>query len=107
MKKLINGNNYRFILNSFNCSDGFSFYIEARHKNTNRHSLINNVNCILSGLGIDAYNKKFWESKWVVTKNEATKFFKKAHDFLTDDDFREYVERYLDLDRSLGEWNKI
>ena len=107
MKKIINGNNYRFIVNSFNCSDGFSFYIEARHKNTNRHSLINNVNCILSGLGVNAYNNKFWESEWVVTKMQSDKFFKIAIDFLADKDFLPYVEKQLDLDRNLGEWNKI
>ena len=81
MKKLIKGNNYNF--------------------------LINNVNCILSGLCVDGYNKKFWESDWVITKRQSSKFFKIAVDFLTDEDFKEYVERYLDLDRSLGEWNKL
>ena len=107
MKKIINGKDYRFVINCLNSSKDSFFYIEAQHKNTNRHSLINNVNCILSGLCVDTYNKKFWESEWIVSKNEAIKFFKKANNFLEDDSFREYVEKYLNFDRKLGEWNKI
>ena len=107
MKKSINGRRYRFIVNCFNCSGDFCFYIEAQHKRSHRHSFINNVNCILSGLDVDANSKKFWESQWVVTKRQSEKFVKEAVNFLTEDDFREYVERYLDLDRELGEWNKI
>ena len=107
MKKLIKGSKYNFLIGSFKFTRNFCFYIEARHKNTNRHSLINNVNCILSGLCVDVYNKKFWESEWFLTKRQSRKFFKIAVDFLIDDDFRGYIEKQLDLDRQLGEWNKL
>ena len=108
MKKIINGNKYSFIINCYNCSGNFCFYIEAKHKKNLRHSFINNVNCILSWLDIDDINdNKMSESQWVVTKNEAIKFFRKSYNFLTDDDSREYVERYLDLDRKLGEWENV
>ena len=103
MKKLINGGRYRFIVNCSEFDKDFYFCIEARHKNTNRHSLINNVNCILSALGVDGYNRKFWESEWVVTKMQSSKFFKIAIDFLADKDFIPYIEKELDLDRKLGE----
>ena len=108
MKKLINGRNYKFTIHWFNGNDDFCFYIEAKHKRSHRHSFINNVNCILSGLNINDINdNKVSESQWVVTKKEAIKLSHKAYNFLTDDDFREYVERYLDLDREIGEWNKL
>ena len=107
MKKIINGSKYNFLVNSFKFSNNFFFDIEARHKNTNRHSLINNVNCILSGLEVDGYDKKFWESDWVITKRQSEKFFEIAADFLADKNFRPYIEKQLDLDRSLGEWNKL
>lgn len=107
MKKTINGNKYTFFIDYFKFRNKVNFFIEARHKNTNRHSLINNVNCILSGLGIDAYNKKFWESEWIITKKQSEKFFKIAVDFLADQNCIPYIEKDLDLDRKLGEWNKI
>ena len=107
MKKIINGSKYTFLISSYRFTNNFCFDIEARHKKTNRHSLINNVNCILSGLGADIYNNKFWESEWVVTKKQSKKFFRLAVDFLVDKNFVHYIEKQLDLDRSLGEWNKL
>lgn len=107
MKKIINGKDYRFIINCLNSSKDSFFYIEAQHKKNRSHSFINNVNCILSGLDVDIYDKKFWESEWIITKRQSEKFFKIAVDFLADQDYISYIEKELDLDRKLGEWNKL
>ena len=108
MKKIIKGKKYNFLVYSFKSGKYFCFYIEAKHKRSLRHSFINNVNCILSGLDItDINDKKMPESQWIVTEKESRDFFIKANDFLIDGNFRNYIEKQLDLDRELGEWNKL
>lgn len=107
MKKHIIGKKYDFIVKCIKVKDSYCFYIEAKHRASFSHSYINNVNCVLSEFCVGGNNKKVAESQWVLTKNEAVEYFRKADNFLKDSDFRKYVERQLDYDRELGDWNKV
>lgn len=107
MKKVINGKKYLFVIYLYKCRNDYCFYIEAVHKQRLVHSFINNLNCILSEFGIEGDDKRAPESQWDSSKKEAIKFFKMAKDFLSDKWFRDYIEKQLNLDRKLGEWNPI
>lgn len=106
MKKYITGRKYDFIVKCAKVKFSYCFYIEAKHRASFSHSYINNINCVLSEFNIGVNDKKVAESQWVLPKKEAGKYFKKADNFLNDSDFRKYVERQLDCDRELGDWNK-
>lgn len=80
------------------------FSIRALHNKTKRYSSINNLNCILSHLNINADNPKFFDGSWELSKNEVNSLVKKTIDLLRDKKFLKYLENQLNLDRSLGEW---
>jgi hypothetical protein len=65
---------------------------------------INNLNAVLSELNVNVNNPKFSDSTWVVTKDEVSYFEDVAKRFLSDPSFLDYLERKLDEDRLLGEW---
>lgn len=83
------------------------FSIKALHNKTKRYSSINNLNCILSHLNINADNPKFFDSSWELSKNEVNSLVKKTIGLLRDKGFLEYLENQLNLDRSLGEWENL
>lgn len=85
----------------------FDFFIRARAVSTGRFSCINNLNAILSELDVNINNKKFCDSSWIVTKKESRKFTNRAKKLLSDSPFLECLERQLDEDRALGEWENI
>ncbi len=107
MKKTINGEKYNFVINLARYRNNFYFEIEAIDLKNNAHSFINNVNCILSELNIKDNDAKFEESQWEVEEKEGKQFFEKAINFTSSKKFKEYLEKQLDLDQELGEWNKI
>ena len=107
MKKIIKGEMYNFVVNCFKCENDFLFYIEAINLQEKTHSFINNLNNILSEFNINMNDKRISESQWILKRKEAKLFFSHAINFLLDIKFKNYIERRLNEDRSLGEWNKI
>lgn len=85
----------------------FDFAIKAQCKLTKRCSHINNLNTILSEFGIEMGNPRISESTWKITKDEKRDLVDTAKAFLNDTSFLQYIEKQLDLDRELGEWENI
>lgn len=99
----IHGKKYNFkILAKDKC-----FYIKAKNKSTRRFSCINNLNTILSELGVNVNDDKFGDSFWIISRKEVRKFGKIARELLSDKTFRDYLEEKLDEDRKCGEWENI
>jgi len=103
----IQGRKYNFEIVSHNGRKDFCFFIRATCKSTKRTSCINNLNTILSEFNVELDDPKFWDSAWVVTREEAYNLEDKAKQFLSDSSFRDYIESHLDEDRALGEWENI
>ena len=104
----IPGNKYNFEIVFQKCGELSLFHIRALCKSTGRYSSINNLNTILSELGIDANDPKFEDSTWIVDQEEAEHFADAAEKAISDKTYREYLEHRLDEDRILGEWeNRI
>lgn len=74
------------------------------HVATSRFSYINKLNPILSAFNVGIDDPRVSESQWDVSEKQTELYFKKAVEFLSDKCFRNYVEKTLDEDRSLGEW---
>jgi len=106
MKKTINGKRYKFVIGFIKDKNNFYFEIEAIDLKNKTHSFINNVNCILSQFDIDSHDGEKMESMWKVKEKEGKRFFKQGVNFISSRSFREYLERQLNLDQELGEWNK-
>lgn len=107
MKQTIQGGGYEFIINCYKHKGKYCFYIEAISLKKQTHSFINNMNCILSELNTDINNKKTGESQWNISEKKAKLFFTKAIDFISNSNYRNYLEKNLNVDRELGEWNNI
>jgi len=107
MRKIINGKRYKFIISLVKHRNNFYFDVEAINLKNKTHSFINNVNYIISGLNVDIDDCDKMESNWEVEESEGKKFFKKAIGFISDNVFRKYLEKQLNLDQELGEWNKL
>jgi len=84
-----------------------TFYIRATHKSTRRTSCINNLNAILSELGVDSNKPEFADSMWEIPEKQAIRFVNISKDFLVSPVFRDYLENRLDEDRAEGEWANI
>lgn len=85
-------------------NDKFFFAIKARHNKTGRTSTITTVNLLLSEFNISGDNGRFWESDWMLTKNEMKKYLNKIILLLIDDKSLDYFEDFLNYDRNEGEW---
>jgi len=103
----IDGMKYSFEVVKYGDGNDFAFFIIAVCKASHRTSCINNLNTILSELGVDAYDDKFGDSIWEVTKKEAKRFFRISKEILSDSIYINYLERQLDFDRVAGEWENI
>jgi len=104
----IKGRKYSFEVISENEDKDSCFFIKAIDKHTGRYSCINNLNAILSEFNIGIDDPKIEDSMWVLTRKDACYLEKTAKQILLDPLFRDYLERQLDEDRMLGEWeNKI
>jgi len=86
-----------------NCS---LFSILAIHRATGRCSSINNLNSILSELGVDSCQSKYEDSFWLLNKREGLKLYKFALNILKNK-YLTYVEGILDEDRASGDWEGI
>lgn len=111
MKKFFNGDNYNFeiICKEFN-KNKWSWTLKAICKKMNCYSGINNLNPVLSELGIDedAICGRFEDSfGWEVSKQEIKKFNIIAKSFLTSEKYLKYLENKLDEYRSQGEWENV
>lgn len=103
MRRFIHGDRYDFCV----VANVREFYIQATDKVSLRYSSINNLNPILSELVHDQYNdEKFGDSRWYVSE-EGQDFAKTSVGFLSNEEFRRYIESKLDEDRTLGEWENI
>ena len=101
----IDGKRYNFKIVSENPTSGNNpFYIRATHKPTRRTSCINNLNVILSELGVDSDKPEYADSMWTLPRNRAIQFVNTTKKILSDLVFTEYLEKQLDEDRTLGEW---
>lgn len=107
MINLIQGLTYNFEVVWNNENQENQFLIRAIEKSTGRSSCINNLNAVLSEFDIDIDDPKSEDSSWIVTKDEAKRFYNIANCFLVDKRFRDYIERHLDEDRLCGEWANI
>lgn len=103
MKKIIRGKKYNFYI----ASEGNEFFIKAKRLLSGRYSFINNLNPILSEFGISGDDNKYYDSWWILPKNEVRKFEKIAMEILTGKEFRDYLEEKLDEDRECSEWENI
>ena len=103
----IKGQKYNFEIASYNGKEDFCFFIRAICKSTRRFSCINNLNAILSVFEIDVNDPKVADSMWVVTESMVYKFVDIMRQFLSDVSCLNYLERQLDEDRTLGEWENV
>lgn len=105
MKKVLKGNKYNFkiLLSPLNQKQSL-FAIRATHNHTKRTSFITTVNVILSELNISSDMPRFWETEWILKKNEANNLTAPAEQLLSNKKFIPYLEKYLDLDRRQSEW---
>ena len=104
----INGDRYNFEIVSQDKENDFLFFIRAICKSTQRFSCINNLNTVLSEFNIEIDDPKVSDSTWIVKKEEALYLEETAREFLSSSFFLGYVEKQLDEDRFLGEWeNKV
>ncbi len=106
MKKIISGRRYKFVIDLLGGKNNFHFRIKAIDLQNKTYSFINNISCILSEFNISIDNFEKMESTWVVKKREGKDFFNKSANFISDNKFREYLEKQLNFDQELGEWNK-
>jgi len=101
------GNRYSFRLHTTNTRIESDFSILSINKTSNLCSSINNLNLILSELGIDYQDSRFADSSWILPNESAKSLFRKARDLLSDMEFLKFLEDYLDLDREEGEWENV
>jgi hypothetical protein len=107
MITMISGRKYNFQIVSQREGLDYSFFIRAESKSSGKTSCINNLNAILSEFGIGMEDPKVADSTWMVNKEEAQYFSDTATQFLSDIAFLDYIERKLDEDRMLGEWENV
>lgn len=107
MITMITGVKYNFQIVSQTEEQDYIFFIRAVAKSNGKTSCINNLNAILSEFGVEIEDRKFEDSMWIVTKGEARYFSDTAIQFLSDASFLDYIERKLDEDRMVGEWENV
>ena len=100
----INGIKYNLEVILENEEENAIFHIRAKCKYNRRTSCINNLNPILSELGVNPEDSRFGDSIWEFSKKEAEVFFDVAVESLSNTSFRKYIEDKLDEDRECGEW---
>ncbi|MGB3479825.1 MAG: hypothetical protein WBB67_11775 [bacterium] len=100
----IEGEKYNYEIGSENEDKDSCFFIKAMDKLTGKFSCINNLNAILSEFNVGIDDPKVEDSMWVLTKEDTRHLKETARQFLSDPSFRDYLERQLDKDRTLGEW---
>lgn len=103
----VEGANYNLEIISQREDRDYCFFIRAVSKSSRRTSCINNLNAILSEFGVDGNDSKIADSIWVVTKEDARHLEEAAKRFLSDPSFLDYLEKQLDKDRVLGEWENV
>lgn len=104
---IINGEKYiiEVLTRSVNFNE-YLFCINAKCINTGLFSSINNLNTILSELDIGIDDPLGEDSSWIVKKEDAFKYKKIIKTSLSSPIFFKYLEKQLDLDRELSEWEK-
>jgi hypothetical protein len=90
------GKRYDFEIRLDGDSRFSAFSIRAICKDTLKYSSINNLNTILSILGIDADNRKYEDSWWELTTREANKLATIIKQDLPSPYFIDYLEGKLD-----------
>lgn len=100
----ISGRRYNFEIETEKGRRYSTFSIRAISTDSGKFSSINNLNAILSELGIEGDNPKFDDSSWVLTNKEAHEFENLIIEGLSSPSFIYYLEGKLDEDRSCGEW---
>ena len=101
---VIKGGRYTFEIISDERNEYSCFFIRAKHKPSGRISYINNMNVILSELNVGIDDSKVEDSTWIVSKSEGQNFANIIKQSLSDGQFFMYLERMLDKDIELGEW---
>lgn len=103
----ISGQKYLYKISLSGSRNHYNFTVKAIDKQTKRTSFINTVNPLLSQLGIELSDNRYWESDWLLTKKELNSFYKKIKNILRNKEYLIYFESYLDQDRDEGEWENI
>jgi len=106
MMQKITGRKYKFEVGYVNGdSNTMKFFIKAICKKTKRYSCICNLNTILSEYRTSIKNiSQMIDSTWIVKKSLCPKLVKNTRELLFDKEYLKYLERHLDYDRQLGEW---
>ena len=106
-KRKIERKQYNFEIVLSNGEYMSCFYIRAICKSTRMTSCINNLNAVLSELGIENIKSEYIDSLWEVTKEAGEKFSQITTELLSTSTFLNYLEEKLDEDRIEGEWENI
>jgi hypothetical protein len=107
MIMMMQGKKYSFQVVSRRESYHYWFSLRASSKTSGRTSCINNLNTILSQFGVEMEDSRVSDSEWIVSKREVRCFVDTATQFLSDAAFLDYLEKQLDEDRMLGEWENV
>ena len=104
---IINGGKYiiEVLTRSVNFNE-YLFCINAKCIHTGLFSSINNLNAILSELDIGIDDPLVEDSSWIVKKDDVIKYKQIIESSLSDPIYLKYLEKQLDLDRELSEWEK-
>lgn len=85
----------------------YHFSIVAVHRNTRRTSFITTTNFILNLLDINTDENRFWESEWLISKEERILFTHKFENFIKQKHSLIIFEKFLGEDRLAGEWENF
>jgi len=107
MKRSFGGRKYDYQIMLDDDARLCGFSILAICKQTGRCSSINNLNQMLSELDVNPDNPKYEDSAWVLPAKEAKRLYRKVVSIFSIPSFPEFLERFLDDDRSCGEWENV
>lgn len=98
------GSRYDFEIRTDSYRRCSTFSVRAISKDNRRYSSINNLNAVLSELGVNADNPKYEDSLWELGTKEADRLIDVMAVRLSSPRFVRYLECRLDDDRRCGEW---
>ena len=98
------GDTYSFDLEVNPYGKKYEFNLYAIDRATLHYSIINDLNLILSWLGIEGEDPLAQDKSWTISKSKMTKFQQIIRDSLMDKNSLQSLERALDNDRADGEW---
>ncbi|HAB53856.1 MAG: hypothetical protein A2315_17420 [Ignavibacteria bacterium RIFOXYB2_FULL_35_12] len=107
MQLSFSGNNYFYKVFYYEIKSLYHFSIVAVHRETKRTSFITTTNFILDLCDINTEVKRFWESEWLISKEERILFTRRFEDCIKQQHSLIMLEKFLDEDRLEGEWENF